>query len=124
MHTLALRKKFIARHNLADAPADETHAKSHLYTLEVMLEAEELDSEGYVLELDALSAELDMILAIYSDKSLDKAPGFEGRSPTLERFAQVLCETIDEELYAPQLTAVSVRLWRDENAWAMYDIEK
>ena len=124
MFTLALRKKFIAHHYTAAEIDDEHPMRSHVYLLEVMLEAEELDSEGMVLDLDGLEEEIDDILALYRYKNLNETEAFQGKVPTLESFAQVLGDAIDETLYAPHLTAISVRLWRDEDAWALYDIEK
>jgi len=124
MFTLALRKKFIAHHHPTQEPDEDHPLRSHLYILEVMLEAEELDSEGYVLDLDALEAEVDDILAQFAYKNLNDTEAFQGRRPTLETFAQVLGDAINESLYAPNLTALSVRLWRDEKAWALYDIER
>lgn len=124
MYTLALRKKFIAHHHAATEPDAEHPLRSHLYLLEVMLEAEELDSQGMVLDLDELEAELNDILSLYRNQNLNKTEAFKDKIPTLEAFARVLGDAIDESLYAPHLTAISVRLWRDEDAWALYDIEK
>ena len=124
MFTLALRKKFIAHHHAAPEIDAEHPMRSHLYLLEVMVEAEELDSEGYVLDLDELEAEVDDVLAQYAHKSLNDTETFRDRIPTLEAFAQALGDAINESLYAPNLTALSVRLWRDEKAWALYDIER
>ena len=124
MFTLALRKQFIAHHHSANEPDAEHPMRSHVYLLEVMLETEELDSEGVVLDLDELEAEVDEILSLYRYKNLYETEAFANRAPTLEAFAQVLGNAIDETLYAPNLTAISVRLWRDENVWALYDIEK
>ena len=124
MFTLALRKKFIAHHHTASEPDAEHPTRSHLYLLEVMLEAEELDSQGMVLDLEALESELDDILDFYRYKNLNETEAFAEQTPTLESFARVLGDAIDESLYAPNLTAISVRLWRDEDAWALYDIEK
>ena len=124
MFTLALRKKFIAHHHTALQPDAEHPMRSHLYLLEVMLETEELDSQGMVLDLEALEAELDDILSQYRYKNLNETEAFDNKIPTIEAFARVLGDAIDESLYAPNLTAISVRLWRDEDVWALYDIEK
>jgi len=120
MYTLALRKKFIAFHQ----NADENPVRSHLYLLEAMLEAEELDDLGMVHDLEALDEVLEDVLSNFRDKNLAQVAVFGGVAPTLEVFARVLGNAIDETLYAPNLTAISVRLWRDEEAWALFDIEK
>jgi len=124
MFSVALRKKFIAHRHIADMSDVEHPIRSHLYILEVMLEAEDLDSEGYVLDLDEVGSEVDDILALYRDKTLNNTEAFQNVTPTLEAFARVLGDALNEQLYAPQLTAISVRLWQDDSAWAMYDIEK
>ncbi len=124
MFTLALRRKFIAHHHTTSELGAAESVRSHLYMLEVMLEAEELDSEGYVLDMDMLEAELDDLIAQYAHKDLSRTEAFQGQVPTLERFAQVLGDALNDGLYAPHLTAISVRLWRDEDAWALYDIER
>lgn len=124
MFTLALRKKFISHRHVSEASDVEHPIRSHLYILEVMLEAEELDSEGYVLDLDELESEVEDILALYRDKTLNNTKAFQDTTPTLEAFARVLGDALNEGLYAPQLTAISVRLWQDDNAWALYDIER
>ena len=124
MFTLALRKKFIAHHHTTAEVDPEHPVRSHVYLLEVMLESEELDSAGVVLDLDELEAEIDDIISAYQYKNLNETEAFAERTPTLEAFAMVLGDAIDESLYAPNLTAISVRRWRDENAWALYDIEK
>lgn len=124
MFTLAHRKKFIAYHHTATEPDAEHPLRSHLYLLEVMLESESLDSTGMVLDVEALDAELEDILGLYRDKNLNQTDAFQDKIPTLEAFAQVLGDAINEALYAPHLTAISVRLWRDEDTWALYDIEK
>ena len=124
MFTLALRKKFIAHHHSAVEIDADHPMRSHLYLLEVMVEAEALDSEGYVLDLDTLEAEVNDLLAPYVHRNLNETEAFRDRLPTLEAFAQVLGDTLNEHLYAPNLTALSVRLWRDDKAWALYDIER
>ena len=124
MFTLASRKKFIAHHHTSPQIDSQHPLRSHVYILEVMLERENLDSEGMVLDMEELNATIEDIVSQYRYKNLNETAAFQGRIPTLETFARVLGDAIDESLYAPDLTAISVRLWRDENAWALYDIEK
>ncbi len=123
MFTLALRKRFIAYHP-AHHPDAEHPIQSHLFVLEVMLEAETLDEMGQVFDLDVLESEVVDILKVYANKDLHQTPAFAQRPFTLEAFAQILGDALNESLYAPHLTALSVRLWCDERAWALYDIER
>jgi len=124
MFTLALRKKFIAHHRTSTTPDPEHPLRAHLYLLEVMLEADALDEQGMVLDLAELDETVEDILENYCDKNLNEIAAFQERVPTLETLAQTLGDAIDQALYAPHLTAISVRLWRDEETWALYDIEK
>ena len=125
MYTLAIFADFIAQHHLTvenAGPENELH--SHHYRVEVMLECEELDSNGYVLDIDDLKVQLEGVIATYRDQTLNDLDSFSGLNPSLEHFTRIFCESLDEALYAPNLTAISVKLWEDDVAWIAYDLER
>ncbi|RME84207.1 MAG: 6-carboxytetrahydropterin synthase [Caldilineae bacterium] len=122
MYALAIQQDFIARRS-ASADGSAT-ALSHRYRVELMVEAEELDQQGYVVDIDELQAQFEGIVDEFRDKTLNELPDFEGVNPSLEHFARVLCEKVDEALYAPQLSAISIKLWEDDTAWVAYDVER
>ena len=86
-----------------------------------MLEGEELDSHGFLLDIEDLKIQVDELITSFKDKTLNELPAFEDLNPSLEHFSRILCEQLDDALYAPNITAVSVKLWEDDIAWAAYD---
>lgn len=125
MYTLSLQRDFIAQHyRIGGDWGAEKQLRSHHYKIEVMIEGEELDSHGYLIDLVDFGALLDELVAAYADKTLNDLPGFEGQNPSLERFCRQLCEEMDEKLYAPAITAISAKLWENQFTWAAYDLER
>ncbi|MBX7234262.1 MAG: 6-carboxytetrahydropterin synthase [Caldilineales bacterium] len=125
MYTLSLQRDFIAQHYLIGGDwGAENQPHSHHYKIEVMIEGEELDSHGYLIDSVDFQAQLNDLVTAYADKTLNDLPGFEGLNPSLERFCRQLCEEMDEKLYAPAITAISVKLWENPTTWAAYDLER
>lgn len=125
MYTLSLQRHFIAQHYLVGSDwGAENELHSHHYKIEALIEGEELDRHGHLIDIVDFAAQLEALVANYRDKTLNDLPGFEGLNPSLERFCRRLCEELDEKLYAPNITALSVKLWESESAWAAYDLER
>lgn len=125
MYTLCCQRDFIAQHYLIGGDwGAENELHSHHYRVEVMIEGEELDHHGYLIDILDLEAQLEAVIAQYRDKTLNDLPGFEGLNPSLERFCRRLAEELNERLYAPNVTALSVKLWENPQTWAAYDLER
>lgn len=125
MYTLSIHRHFIAQHFLTvpdSGPENELH--SHHYRVELMVEGEELDSNGYLIDILDLQAQFDALLADFRDKTLNELPAFAGLNPSIEHFSRILCEQMDEKLYAPNITAISIKLFEDDVAWVMYDLDR
>ena len=125
MYTLSLNRTFIAQHFLTNedaGPENELH--SHLYRVELMIEGEELDPHGYLVDILDLNVQFDALLDQYRDKSLNDLPEFAGLNPSIEHFGRILCEQMDKALYAPNVTAISIKLYKDTVAWVMYDLDR
>ncbi len=56
----------------------------------------------------------------FKDKTLNKLPEFETANPSLEHLARIFCKTLIQRLNAQNLSAVSVKIWENEMAWAGY----
>lgn len=122
MHTVTVSSEFVAQHALTvpDAgPEGECH--SHYYELEFQLHGETLNEYGYLVDIDDVTMALDRIVDRYRDETLNDLPEFEGRNPSLEHFARILCDRLLDEFEAPEIDSATVRLWEDETAWASYE---
>ena len=121
MYIVAVRQDFVAQHFLLAAGAgSEGQLHSHDYQVEVQLEGESLDENGYLCDIDAIKSGMEALLASYRGQTLNDAPEFAGLNPSVEHFARIFCRSLAETIKAPNLRAVTVRMWEDENAWAAY----
>lgn len=121
MYTVAVRRDFVAQHFLIGGdwgPENEWH--SHHYVLEVQLEGRTLDQHGYLVDIVAIEAALEAVVAAYRDKTLNERPPFAGLNPSIEHFTRIACHQLMEKMNVRHLHAVTVKIWENEIAWASY----
>ena len=124
MYTLAVARDFTARHYLTvpdPGPEGEPHA--HDYRMEVRFSGPELNEFGYLVDIDAVNDVLDDLLGRYEGAMLNDLPEFDGRNPSVERFAGHIGDGVVERAPTETPTGVAVRLWEGEDAWARYERE-
>lgn len=124
MYTLAVKRRFIARHFLVGGdwgPENQLH--SHHYQLEVQLEGQVLNQHGFLVDIVALEAHLDELVAYYRDQILNELPEFVGLNPSIEHFARVLGQELLNRIKAP-LHALTAKVWEDDIAWTAYRGER
>ena len=121
MYTLAVRRDFVAQHFLIGGDwGPENIRHSHHYVLEVQLEGKTLNRHGYLVDIVAVEGSLNRLVHDFRDKTLNDLPGFRGLNPSLEHFARIAAERLAGELDAPNLSALTVRIWENDIAWASY----
>jgi len=121
MYSVSVRRDFIAQHYLIGGdwgPENDLH--SHHYVVEVMLEGEDLDRHGYLVDIDDVFSNLDAQVGYFKDKTLNELPEFKAVNPSLEHLARIFCKAVTRRLKGQNLSAVSVRVWENEIAWAGY----
>jgi GTP cyclohydrolase II len=47
-------------------------------------------------------------------------PEFAGLNPSIEHFTRIVCLTLAERLRIPNISAITVRIWENDIAWAAY----
>ena len=91
MYILAVKRDFVARHFLVGGDwGAENELHSHHYQVEVQLEGKILDEHGYLVDIVAVEAHLDELVAYYRDQTLNDLPEFAGLNPSIEHFARLL----------------------------------
>ena len=121
MYTVAVARDFVAQHFLIGGdwgPENDWH--SHHYRVEVQLEGETLDQHGYLVDIVDIEHHLDALVAHYQDKTLNELPEFDGLNPSIEHFSRILCRALAEQIQAANLSAVTVKIWENDIAWASY----
>ena len=121
MYQLCLQRDFDARHYLigGDWGAENTE-HGHPYRIEWILEAEELDRHGYLVDLVDVERHLEASLQVYRGRVLNDLPEFEGMNPSLENFARLLATRLADGVREERLAAHTVRLWEGPTAWASF----
>jgi 6-pyruvoyltetrahydropterin/6-carboxytetrahydropterin synthase len=99
-------------------PENDLH--SHAYLLEITLEGARLDPHGFLVDLVDLERQVDLMIGYYRERILNDQPAFAGLNPSLENFARILCTSLAGDTKAPGVSAVTVRLWENESAWAAF----
>jgi 6-pyruvoyltetrahydropterin/6-carboxytetrahydropterin synthase len=123
-YTLAVTRDFVARHYLVGGDwGAENQLHSHHYQVEVQLEGGRLDEHGYLVDIVALDAHLEELVAYFRDQTLNDLPEFAGLNPSIEHFARILCQEILSRVKEP-LEAVRVQIWENDIAWAAYHEER
>lgn len=121
MYSIAVRRNFIAQHFLVGGDwGAENQLHSHHYQLELQLDGESLDAHGYLVDIVDIENHLEQLINAYRDQTLNHLPEFVGLNPSLEHFARLLCQGLAAVLRAPNLHAITTRLWENEIAWAAY----
>jgi 6-pyruvoyltetrahydropterin/6-carboxytetrahydropterin synthase len=119
-YTLAVTRDFVARHYLVGGDwGAENELHSHHYRVEVQLAGPTLDKHGYLLDIVALEAHLQELVAYYRDQTLNDLPEFAGLNPSIEHLARILCQEVLSRVKEP-LSAVQVKIWENDIAWAAY----
>ena len=49
---------------------------------------------------------------------------FDGLNPSIEHFARILCQAMDERIRAGNVHALTVKIWENEIAWAAYHLDR
>jgi len=121
MYTVAVQRDVIARHYLIGAdfgPENQTH--SHAYRVEFRLTGDHLDPHGFLMDIAALAAAVDEVLAGVRDKTLNDLPEFDGLNPSIEHLARILCHELRARLPDARLREAAVTIWESPCAWAAY----
>jgi 6-pyruvoyltetrahydropterin/6-carboxytetrahydropterin synthase len=121
MYTVNVKRDFVAQHYLIGGDwGDENKKHSHHYQVELQLEGRELDGHGYMVDIVDIESHLNAQVLYYKDQTLNDLPEFKGLNPSIERFAHILCLALAGRITAPNVNAITVKLWENDIAWASY----
>src|SRR5688572_5489664 len=124
MYTTAVKRDFVAQHFLIGGDwGKENFLHSHHYTVELQLEGATLDRHGYLVDIVDIENDLDSLVDLYRDKTLNDLPEFTGLNPSIEHFSRILCEQLSGRIAAPNITAATVKLWESGIAWTAFRLE-
>ncbi|MFP4170448.1 MAG: 6-pyruvoyl trahydropterin synthase family protein [Methanomassiliicoccales archaeon] len=120
MYATSLRKELVAQHYLPNAVGREAEWHSHPYKLEVTVYGEELDRNGYLVDLDEMDRAMDGLTERYGDSTLNEHPDFQGLNPSIENFAKVCWERLVASMDTSSISEMEVRIYETDLAYAAY----
>ena len=121
---MAFKKEFIAQHFLIGGDwGDENYPHSHHFKLELIVQSDQLDQHGYVIDLVHFENLLNDVLAKYRDKLLNDCEAFQDLNPSIENFCRILSDHLCLDLDVSRLRSLEVKLWEDANAWSSFTKE-
>jgi 6-pyruvoyltetrahydropterin/6-carboxytetrahydropterin synthase len=121
MYLLAVQRDFIASHYLIGGdwgPENQLHA--HHYKVEIILEGDQLDEHGYLVDIVDVEENLENLVTHFRDKILNELSEFKGLNPSIEHFCRIFLTAISAKIQAKNLSAITVKIWENEIAWTSY----
>jgi 6-pyruvoyltetrahydropterin/6-carboxytetrahydropterin synthase len=107
-----------ATHVMPGRPPPEGEPHAHDYRVDVVVESEDLDEAGMVVDLDVLRSALDTALADVDGADLNDRLGID--EVTVERFATWVHGRIAETIGDGRRVAIRVRVWETADAFGGY----
>lgn len=121
MYQVAVSREFIAQHYLVGGDwGKENQLNSHQYRLEIIIQNEQLDEHGYLVDIVEVESVINDIVSTYQDNTLNAFPEFQGLNPSLENFSRIIGDLFCSKLSSTELYSVETKLWEDSNAWASH----
>jgi 6-pyruvoyl-tetrahydropterin synthase len=125
MFQAGVKKKFLARHFLRGDFDEETVAHSHDYLVYWRVATEDLDENGFSVDIALMEELLEGFLAEHKEKLLNDLPFFHNRQASVENTAlylhRKLSEGLEQHGVDPKpFIEMEVTIWESEEAWASY----
>jgi 6-pyruvoyltetrahydropterin/6-carboxytetrahydropterin synthase len=115
---------FVAQHFLVGGefgPEGKLH--SHHYRVEVSVIGQELDGQGFLVDIVRLRAELAGVVDRYRDRTLNELPELHGVNPGVEVVARAMARSLAAAFGGGGLRSLRVKLWENDTAWASHQVE-
>lgn len=122
MYSVAVTRDFIANHYLIGGDwGNENFPHAHHYVAEVRIKGSQLDQHGYLVDIVAIEAALDNVLANFRDAMLNDKPEFTGLNPSIEHFSRIICEQVISQVNPLGAGSLRVKLWENNTCYAAFE---
>ena len=121
MFSIGLKRNFKAYHYLIGNDwGEENKPHIHRYLVEVIFEGENLDKNGFLIDILKVEKMLDETITKYENNILNELSQFRNLNPSIENFSRIICEDFYRLINKENLIYITVKVWEDENAYASY----
>jgi 6-pyruvoyltetrahydropterin/6-carboxytetrahydropterin synthase len=125
MYMVAVKRDFKAQHFLIGGdwgPENELH--EHHYQVELQLEGAILDRHGYLVDIVDIEHHLEALVEHYRGKILNEFEEFAGLNPSIENFSRIMGLNLSANIAAANISAVKVKIWENDIAWASFQVAR
>jgi 6-pyruvoyltetrahydropterin/6-carboxytetrahydropterin synthase len=121
-YVLRVRSGFEAAHHLTSYGGVPEPSHGHSFRVEVAVETNELNEEGYGVDFLAIKSALDRLASHFHRRDINTVPPFDTKSPTAEHLAAWFFEELSREVAgAPAAARVAeVTVWEAPDCSATY----
>jgi 6-pyruvoyltetrahydropterin/6-carboxytetrahydropterin synthase len=120
----SVRARYDAALYIPGAGGGSSRTHGHGYTVEAVLEADELDRTGFVVDFEVLQPELTRIAAELDHRLLNDLEPFSGASPSAERQALYFYTRLTDavgSLFEGRVRLARIRITQEPDAWVEYE---
>lgn len=121
MYALGVERRFTANHYLIGGDwGEENIEHSHDYRIEIVLEKQELNQHGFLVDIVEVEHHLDAVVKIFANKTLNDLPAFAGLNPSIEQLATTMHGMFAARFEEFGLEMLQVSIKEDDIAWTSY----
>ena len=120
MFEVTIIKSFSAAHLLHEIGGKCEELHGHNFKVEVTVAADQLNSNGLLIDFRFLKKHLSEILEEIDHKHLNSLNLFAGINPSAENIAKYICEEMELKVKTSGVNMVRVKIWESENAAVTY----
>ncbi|QGG49336.1 6-carboxytetrahydropterin synthase QueD [Heliorestis convoluta] len=122
MYELIVQSHFDAAHYLRDYPGKCAQVHGHSWDVEVVLQGEQLDNLGMLVDFGIVKAELNRICDQLDHKMINEHSYFQEHNPTAENLARFFHEQLTEWVKTrySHIIVASVEVWESPRASIRY----
>jgi 6-pyruvoyltetrahydropterin/6-carboxytetrahydropterin synthase len=120
MYEVTIIKSFSAAHLLAEIGGKCEELHGHNFKVEVTVGAQELNSEGILIDFRLVKKWLKEILDKMDHQHLNDLSSFAGKNPSSENIAHFVYQEMQPKVKEAEVEVLRVKVWESESAVVTY----
>lgn len=121
MYRLGTIFRFEAEHKLPFEGGKESEKHSHEYKLEIIVSGNELDENGFLVDIVALKRIARETISHFEGRYLNDMEEMKGKVPSLENLAALIYQRAQVPMEKLGVKLDRIKLWEDDFSWTSYD---
>jgi len=120
MFEIKIIDEFSAAHRLRNYKGKCENLHGHNWKIEVIVEGENLDKIGLLIDFGILRKKLKEVLITLDHKNLNSIPFFRKNNPTSENIAVYIYKNLERLLNDKKIRIKEIVVWENEKQYASF----